>query len=262
VPQGTAAEWCPVSGVRFPSVAGGAGDRALSSGVGGPRSEVRSRRSEFLTSDFRSPTSDLGSSDPRQSSCDRTPDTALWRRRSKARGRREPAWERYVPGREPVERGRKDVRRYARESKRAHRMNSPVSSRISEHFSARISSISSSSVSGKFGGGNTFTRPSSSSYRRVMDLTNSSSTLATDSFHLPRCTKGGDLAVLFVLHEEELWPQAAVSGVRFPVSIVLSPPDFLGMGEHLLTGVILRSTSGCDTKVQKQAAEAVFRAGR
>jgi hypothetical protein len=59
----------------------------------------------------------------------------------------------------------------ARESKTAQRMNRPVSSRMSAHFSARVSSIFSSSVSDKFGGGNTFTRPSSSSYRRVFTST-------------------------------------------------------------------------------------------
>src|SRR3990172_1963241 len=57
------------------------------------------------------------------------------------------------------------------ESKTAQRMNKAVSSRISFHFSPNASSSFSSSVSDKFGGGNTFTRPSSSSYRRVFTST-------------------------------------------------------------------------------------------
>jgi hypothetical protein len=60
---------------------------------------------------------------------------------------------------------------YAWASKTAHRINSWVCSRISTHLSVKASSSFSSSASDMPGGGKTFSRPSSSSYRLVVTST-------------------------------------------------------------------------------------------
>jgi hypothetical protein len=60
---------------------------------------------------------------------------------------------------------------YAWASKTAHRINSSVCSRMLTHLSVKASSSFSSSASDMPGGGKTFSRPSSSSYRLVVTST-------------------------------------------------------------------------------------------
>src|SRR3989304_1854872 len=57
------------------------------------------------------------------------------------------------------------------QSKAAQTIKRPVSSKISMHFSVRVSSKASSCASDSPGGGNTLRRPSSSSYRTVFAST-------------------------------------------------------------------------------------------